>query len=259
MDLEAQAMSGAVNKPASQPCLFKNTPGGRVDLSLGSTWQKCSFRRLLRFPDRAIPAAQPCGSTTQKDGTCQVAAIVVEYSTQVEDDQFIFPEYFGTGPGVRQSRSAARSNNGVKRRAARALPPHSVLDLSDQLKLTNTRSNEGQDLFKGRQSKLSRLAHSSDFVTALDLAQLFDKPEHPSESNARARGFSEFSELGHCKQGWLISKPTYTAPPEVQAHPREQRTAYDLHTSFLHLLSALDQKSPVGEEAGRSPLDQERS
>lgn len=259
MDLEAQAMSGAVNKPASQPCLFKDTPGGRVDLALGSTWQECSFRRLLRFPDRAIPAAHPRGSTTQKDGTCQVAAIVVEYSTQVEDDQFIFPEYLGARPSMGQSRSTARSNNGVKRRAARALPPHTVLDLSDQLKLSLAGLDKGQDLFKSRQSQLSRLAHSSDLFNALDLAQLFDKPKYPSKSNARTREFAEFSELGHCKQGWLIGKPTYTAPPEVQTHPREQRTAYDLHATFLHLLSALDQIPPVGEEAGRSPLDQERS
>src|SRR5216684_5474643 len=78
----------------------------------------------LRFQNPAVPHPDATGGPPHKDRTGDVAAIVAEYNTQVQDHQLIFPQSFGGGTRMRQGATGPESNDGLEGWSRGALLSH---------------------------------------------------------------------------------------------------------------------------------------
>ena len=91
MHFQAEPMSGAMHKIFVKPVVRQNPSGGGIDIPTGDAGPRRGNRSRLRFLDRAIASPYARRGASDEDSPRNIAAIVAEYSTQVEDDQFIFP------------------------------------------------------------------------------------------------------------------------------------------------------------------------
>src|ERR1700734_1824402 len=92
-------------------------PGGSVHLASLHAGPDCLSGRSLRFQNGIIEPPDLNRRASQKYCPGQVAAITAEYSTLVQDDQFVFPEELGSRPRVRPGRPRPGSDDSVEARA----------------------------------------------------------------------------------------------------------------------------------------------
>jgi hypothetical protein len=88
---------------------------------------------------------------------------VLEYSTQVEDDQLVFPQAAACGARMRQGGALAEGHDGLKCRAAGPCAPHAELKLRCQLKFADAGLDKGQNLFEDSASQKRRTFHQGNF------------------------------------------------------------------------------------------------
>src|SRR5262249_24922217 len=99
---EAQAMTGAMHEVAVQTVARQNVPGCPVHVTASDANPHGGNRSRLRFLNCPIPSPDASWRSPQKKRARNVAAIVAEYSTQVQYHQFIFPQALGRRPCMRQ-------------------------------------------------------------------------------------------------------------------------------------------------------------
>src|SRR5262249_36671349 len=139
MDLQSQSMPRTVHEKPIQPvcCQYRSGCGVYFSASPASPYViDCSG---LRFQDRVIPGLDLRGRLTHKDSSRDVAAISVQYSTQVQHHQLPFLQAFSGGPGMWQRRPFPKSDNGFKGRSGSAALPHLVFDLAGNLEFADSR------------------------------------------------------------------------------------------------------------------------
>jgi hypothetical protein len=90
VDFNTEAMSGAVHEVRSQAMLIQDTPRRSINASGRYTRPEGVVRRFLSLLYRFIPSPDASRRASQKNHARQVAAVVAEYSTQVQHDQFVF-------------------------------------------------------------------------------------------------------------------------------------------------------------------------
>src|SRR6266568_3003870 len=103
VDFDAEAVTGAVHEIRAEAMLIEKTPRGPVNASGSYTGAKSVLRRFLGLLYRFVPSSNASGCAPQKDRARQITAVVAEYSTQVQDHQFVFLQSFFSRPRMRQS------------------------------------------------------------------------------------------------------------------------------------------------------------
>jgi hypothetical protein len=90
--LKTKSVSGAMHKIRVKPVTRQNPSGGGIDIPTAGSRPRRGYRSRLRFLDRAIPSPYARRGTSDENSARDIAAIVGEYSTQVQYHQFIFPQ-----------------------------------------------------------------------------------------------------------------------------------------------------------------------
>ena len=120
----------------------------------GSSGHPGPNRRSWPLPEPPGPrytgSARAFGRPTQENRARHVAAITAEYSTLVEDDQFVFPQRFGGGCACAHAERAPGSHNRFKRGAARHLALDAIFDLGCEIQFADSRLDEAEDFVKTR-------------------------------------------------------------------------------------------------------------
>src|ERR1700739_1786031 len=95
-------MPCAVHEILFQSVFLKDFSRGGIHFSASYPCLNGSDRGFLRFLNRPVPLPHALRSTPQMHGSRHVAAIVAEYSTQVQHDQLIFPQLLSRRTGMRK-------------------------------------------------------------------------------------------------------------------------------------------------------------
>src|ERR1700730_9587271 len=132
-------MSGAMHKIRVKAVTRQNPLGGAIDISATWTRRLRSHGGRLGFVNRAIPSPYACGCASHKDSARNIAAIVAEYSTQVQHDQFIFPQSPSGRPRVRVGGALSKGHDGFEGRLGGPALPHLVLNFRGDLQLAYAR------------------------------------------------------------------------------------------------------------------------
>jgi hypothetical protein len=133
VDFNAEAMSRAVHEIRSEAMLIEKTPRRPVNASGGDTRPESVVRRFLGLLYRFVPLPDASRRAAQKKRARQVTAVVAEYSTQVQHDQFVFLQSLFGRPRVRQSGTRTGSDDRLERRTARAFAAQTVINLGGNL------------------------------------------------------------------------------------------------------------------------------
>src|SRR5438132_7588733 len=159
---QPESMARAVNKKMVEVVPRQDLPRCPIDIPAGRASLGRRDRRRLGLQNRLVPAPDALWGPPQVHRAGNVAAIVAEYSTQVQHDQLIFPQSFGRGARVRQGGSFSKCNNRFKGRSRRAFFSHLIFDLCSHLKFPNSWFQQTNRLFDhltrqdGRPSHLDR-------------------------------------------------------------------------------------------------------
>jgi len=103
VDFDAQTVARAVYEITSEAVLIEKTPRDPVNASGSHTGPESVLRRFLGLLHCFVPSPYASRCASQKDRARQIAAIVAEYSTQVQDHQFVFLQSLFSRPRMRQS------------------------------------------------------------------------------------------------------------------------------------------------------------
>src|SRR5260370_8098123 len=117
----------------------QNLPGSRIDVTTADAGLDCGDCGRLRVLHRTIPSSDARRGPPYKYGAGNVAAIVAEYSTQVQHDQFIFPQSLGGGPCMRVGGALSKSHDGFESPSGSPALPHLVLTLAAHLQSPDPR------------------------------------------------------------------------------------------------------------------------
>src|SRR5437879_9569083 len=175
VDFNAQAVSRAVDEVRSEAMPIEKAPCGPVNASGGDTGAKSVMRGLLGLLHRFVPSPNTSGRVSQKNRARQITAVVAEYSTQVQDHQFVFLQPLFRRPSVWQSGTRSRGDNGLERRTARAFAAHTVINFRRHFQFCYTWSDEIRRLADDFGSKLSGAAHHIEFLSGFYLADALDE------------------------------------------------------------------------------------
>src|SRR4029077_14599031 len=88
---------------------------------------------LLGLEDGIVEAPDTFWRATHVNSPRHIAAIAAEYSTLVEDDQFVFPQQFGGRLRVGPCGTRPGSHNGIEGRAASTALLNSVFNLRGEI------------------------------------------------------------------------------------------------------------------------------
>src|SRR5271165_3349512 len=93
--LQPQAVARAVHEIFFKPVLLQDFPGRCVHFPAGDSGIHCGYRSLVGLLHRPVPSPDSVRCPAHVDRACNVAAIVGEYSTQVQHHQLIFLQPLG--------------------------------------------------------------------------------------------------------------------------------------------------------------------
>src|SRR5260370_42520115 len=111
----------------------QNLPGSRIDVTTADAGLDCGDCGRLRVLHRTIPSPDARRGPPYKYGAGNVAAIVAEYSTQVQHDQFIFPQSLGRGACMRVGGALSKSHDALEGPPGSSALPPLVLNLRGDL------------------------------------------------------------------------------------------------------------------------------
>src|ERR1700676_3487946 len=132
-------------------------------------------RGALRLQDRLVPPADSCWRPPHVNGTCEVATIAAQYSTEVQHDQLISPDLAGRWTRVRQRGAGSRCHNRFEGLPGGSLAPHSVTDLGGQVEFGHTGPHEAHCLFHDLRSEFGSVPNPVNFSGILNGAQSIDR------------------------------------------------------------------------------------
>src|SRR6266481_2901256 len=98
---QPEPVSSAVHEVIVKPVSRQNPSGSGIDIPATDADPRGRDGGRLRFLDRAIPLPYARRGASYEDSPREIAAIVGEYSTQVQYHQFIFPQSLFRGPRMR--------------------------------------------------------------------------------------------------------------------------------------------------------------
>jgi hypothetical protein len=130
---QPKSMPGAMHKILVEPVTRQNPPGGGIHSFTTDAGLRGGYCCRLRIVNRLIATPDARRSAPNEDGPGNIAAIVGEYNTQVEDDQFIFPESFLGGPRVGVGGTRTEGHDGFKCRPGGPEVAHMVVNLGGNL------------------------------------------------------------------------------------------------------------------------------
>src|SRR6266852_5795853 len=204
---EPKAVSSAVHKISVQAVVRQNSPGGGVDITAACAGLRCRYGSGLRFLHGAVPSADALWGAPDKHSPRDIAAIMAEYSTQVQHHQFIFPQSFSGRPRMRIGGALAEGYDGLERRTGGASPAHLVFNLRAHLDLRDPRLQELQCAGKDVAGEVRGLAHLRDLAVILSLPQRLRLAIRFDPSRTRAGGFSECPILSDSQLPGVESDP----------------------------------------------------
>src|SRR5882672_7432221 len=121
MDFQPQPVASAMHKQTIKMVTCQDLPCSSIHVAAEGAIPCCGYGCRLRFENPSVPHPNATGGPPHKDRTGDVAAIVAEYNTQVQDDQLIFPQSFGGGACMRKSGASPEGNDGFEGRSCGAL------------------------------------------------------------------------------------------------------------------------------------------
>ena len=175
VDFDAEAVTGAVHEIRAEAMLIEKTPRGPVNASGSYTGAKSVLRRFLGLLYRFVPSSNASGCAPQKDRARQITAVVAEYSTQVQDHQFVFLQSFFSRPRMRQSGTRPGGDDGLERGAARSFVAQTIVDLGSDFQFRYTWPDEIGGLGNDLGSEPGRTAHHIEFLRAFYFTDAFDE------------------------------------------------------------------------------------
>src|SRR5579863_7085640 len=116
----------------------------------------------LGLQHRFVPPPDAFSRPSNKICPGNVAAIVAEYSTQVEDDKLIFPQSLGGWTSMRECSALPEGDNGFQRRAVSSALAHLVFDLRGNLEFAHAGFQQIGGLHDNIARQDSRLSHLRD-------------------------------------------------------------------------------------------------
>jgi len=102
VDLQAKPVARAVNEEFVQAISSQDLPRRSIHIRANRAARCRRDRGPLGLQNSLIPSPYSFWGPPHVDGAGNVAAIVAEYSTQVQHHQLIFPQSLGRGPGMRE-------------------------------------------------------------------------------------------------------------------------------------------------------------
>src|SRR5690348_8153695 len=156
--------------------MIEKTPRGPVHTSGSYTGAQSILRSFLSLLHRFVPSPDAGRCASQEDRARQITAIVAEYSTQVQHDQFVFLQSFFGWTRMRQSGARPRSHDSVERRSACAFAAQTVVDLSGNVQFRYTWTNKIRSLRNDLGSEPSGTAHQVEFLHGLHFTDAFHEP-----------------------------------------------------------------------------------
>src|SRR5579864_3264389 len=254
---QAESVSGAMHKKRVKLVARQNSSGSGIDISTAGTRPRRSYRGRLRFLDRAIPSPYAHRGTSHEDSARNVATIVAEYSTQVQHDQFIFPQAPCGGPCVRVGGPLAKRHDGLKGRAGGPALPHLVFNLRGDLHLANAGLEQLEDAGDHLRSQDSSFAHLRDFLRLFARPQTFHQPAGGDPLNSLSRCGLEPAELGDGQLRGVESDAQATLRLRQLSHCGGQRTFLDHYANAGSFLLCLRREAPVGDQHRSAPSNEQ--
>ncbi len=109
------------------------------------------------------------------DRARQIAAVVAQYSTQVQHDQLVFPDLARRRTRMRQRGAWPGSHDRFKGFSGRSFPAHPVANLRSDFKFGDSRPNQANGLFHDLGAQSRGVPDSVNFKGVFDGAEAFDQ------------------------------------------------------------------------------------
>src|SRR3984885_8334691 len=133
VNFNSEPMPRAVGEVTVKPVTGQNLPGSSVHFPAGYARAHGRNGRRSSFLHRFVPAANLGRRFAHDYGSGNVAAIVREYSTHVEHDQFVFLQSFIGRSRMWKRRAFSECHDCFKGRTGGSEQPHLVFDLRGNL------------------------------------------------------------------------------------------------------------------------------
>src|SRR5271155_563772 len=166
--------------------------------------------RRLRLQYPPVPAAYARRRPANEVRSGYVAAIVGEYSTQVQYHQRIFPQAFASCAGMRQSGPFTERHDGLERCSGSPTLLHLVLDLRGHLNFPYTRLQHASRGLHHLTRKEGRATHGRQFYRLFAHPQTCDKSRRPAPRHALPGGVQKRVVLRHGKLSRVKTDPAST-------------------------------------------------
>ena len=163
VDFQADAVTRAMDKVTTQSLALQDISGCRVHLTGADPVLHSVSCSSLRFQDSFVPAANPRRRAPHMHSATEVAAVVAEYSTEVQHDQLVFPDSARRRTRMRQRRPRACRNNGLERLRRSPFSAHSVDDLSGDIKFGDSGPDQTDRFVHDFRSQAGSVSHPVDF------------------------------------------------------------------------------------------------
>src|SRR3974390_3555989 len=258
MNFQPQAMPCAVNEILVETTLSQDFTGGSIDFPAGGSRLYGRDSRRSAFMDSAIPVANASRSAPDEHRAGHVAAIVREYSTQVEHHQFIFLQSFGGGPRVWQGGAFAGGDDRLERRSARPTLFHLVFDLRSNVRFPDSRPEQPKCFLHDIACQDGCLSHYGEFLRvflrakALDDTTCFDGPAF------RPGGSFGGFQLRDCPLRRIEAHSLDSMIFQPLPDSTEERPFLQFDPDTGALLASLDGEAAVGNEGRGMRCDGER-
>src|ERR1700682_1454196 len=147
MALQPEPMAGAMNKQTIKMVTCQDLPCSSIHVAAGGAISDRGNGCRLRFQNPSVPRPDATGGPPHKDRAGDVAAIVAEYNTQVQDHQLIFPQSFGSRATMGKSPASAKRHDALEGGSGGALLSHPVFDLGSDFKFPDSRLEQSDRFF----------------------------------------------------------------------------------------------------------------
>src|SRR5207249_6136309 len=233
VDLQPHAVPRTMRKVLCDPATLDRPARRRVHVERPDAVRQRLDRALLTFQYGAVETRHAAAWLSDVEGPCHVRRITREYSTNVQDNQFVSRQRLGRRAGVRQRGALARRHDGLESRSFRPLELHAVFDLRRELGLSHAGPDLAQDFIEYRRGEAARLADSVDLSQVLDRAQFLDQPARWLEAQSPSALVLKFSKLAAGKVRVLVAHAGRPLPLEPAGDGLEQPPSLfpDLHAS----------------------------
>src|SRR6267143_5496109 len=249
MDFQPKPMAGAMLKQMVKMVTRQDLPCSSIHVAAEGAIRCRGNGCRLRFQNPSVPRPDATGGPPHKDRAGDVAAIVAEYHTHVQDHQLIFPQSFGGRAGMRQGAASTEGDDGLEGRSRGALLSHPVFDFGTQFKLPNSRSQQADRFFYHLTCQNGRLSHLREFRCIFAHAEAFHHGWGRNPSQAGPGCLSSAPQLGDSKQCWIESHASGGNSLQEQSGRFDKRVLLQHDLDSGGFLPGLDCEAAVGNQS----------